>query len=218
MFINFQSAKDRDRAKINRLPADAKRAPDLPLHSPCAFAQTMSKIYTNPFSDLAKAKESSPTTGADGALDLSRTRQHRNLPPPASTSGLNLKKESALKQHLHDLTGMKKHTAEPVKVSPFSAEALLSKPTAPKTAPPPPPPPLAAAVSKSNDAPPRASPSNYPPGQPRGGASSMFPSSASSSDKSRTSPWHTPVTTAVRPVNTAATSAHGGQKFPFLAH
>ena len=42
-----QSAKDRDRNKVNRLPLDAKKPPAPQGHTPCAFAQS-SNIYTNP--------------------------------------------------------------------------------------------------------------------------------------------------------------------------
>ena len=89
----LQSAKDRDRNKITRLPADAKRPPSLQGHSPCAFAQT-STIYTNPYADLTKAKESTTSTAnssssvSDGALDLTsnslsgRGLLSSRLPPP----------------------------------------------------------------------------------------------------------------------------------------
>ena len=110
--------------------------------------------------------------------------------------GLNLKKESALKASpMLDLTT--KPNKNEVKVSPFSAEALLSKSSTTTHRP--------STATPKGTTPPRASPSTYAP--PR--ASPLFsPStSQSSSEKSRSSPWHTPVSSSSRPPNTAAKPA-----------
>ena len=146
--------------------------------------------------------------------------------------GLNLKKESALlkaaapppnppSHHQHhlgssssatpslDLT-LKSSSKHEVKVSPFSAEALLSKsssssstnfhrPSEPSRMAAPPP---------KTATPPRTSP--YPHASR---ASPLFSPSASQSsggvDKSRSSPWHTPVnaTSSSRPHGTSGSSA-----------
>ncbi len=202
---SLQSAKDRDRSKITRLPADAKRPPDLPGLSPCAFAQT-SNIYTNPFADLAKAKETnssgSGNSGGD-ALDLSRSRRgHPATPTPpmgGGTDGLILKKESALLKSvpMSEHSNVRKNE---VKVSPFSAEALLSKSTGSAHARS-----FASTPKRDRATPPRASPSSALGNYAR--ASPLFsPQTAgsSSSDKSKASPWHTPVTSTGRPVMSTA--------------
>ena len=259
------SAKDRDRNKITRLPADAKRPPSLQGHSPCAFAQT-STIYTNPYADLTKAKESTTSTNSsssvsDGALDLTSNSLSgrglsRRLPPPhlpapstlslghdprgmashahqSSTKGLNLRKESSLKapppishHGMMDLSSSSSRQKNEgvAKVSPFSTEALLSKsssvlPSRSRTPSSQQPPQNFTSASGSKKAmedshratPPRASPA---PLAPSGNFSRPLFSpqtstgSSATSDKSRTSPWHTPMTSAsVRPVNTSVTSA-----------
>ena len=183
--VQNSSAKDA-RSKVSRLPIDAKRPPALQGHSPCAFAQT-SNIYTNPFADLNKAKESS-STNTDGALDLTRRAggvaggSQLPAPPPPTPpvgGGINLRKESSLKASapnpMLDLS-LKRNE---VKVSPFSAEALLSKSSA-----------------GSNPGPSRPT-SHHPKVDLSVGASRATPSSPlvgrDSSEKSRTSPWHTPV-------------------------
>ena len=270
---SLQSAKERDRHKITRLPADAKRPPNLQGHSPCAFAQT-SNIYRDPYADLTKAKElttSSNTNPAasgsasDGALDLtshSVSRPSSRLPPPhlpappslsgggnsSHAQGINLKRDSALKatppisNHLPgmmDLSSTRK--TEPVKVSPFSTEALLSKSSVlPSPRPPSRQPqnfmlPASKKTEEAARAPtptaqrgptptgrgptptpaPKASPaaSNNYARQPM--FSPQTSTGSGTSDKSRASPWHTPVNSAsVKPVNTSATSAASKPAIP----
>lgn len=165
------------------------------------------------------------------AIDLSSHKKsstpHHHPPPapPVIHGGLNLKKESALKaitpmmdltmktgsssstgssHHHHGGGGNHHHHNNPkneVKVSPFSAEALLSKSSSSSSNTP-----VSlhrgsasnmhsvASVTSTPSkvaTPPRASPSTYAP--PR--ASPLFSPSTSqtSSEKSRSSPWHTPV-------------------------
>jgi len=178
------SAKDA-RSKVTRLPMDAKRPPALQGHSPCAFAQT-SNIYTNPFVDLNKAKESS-SANSDGALDLTRNaRQLAPSVPPmmgGGGGGINLRKESTLKANpMLDLPPRRNE----VKVSPFSAEALLSK-----------------SSSSSSAAPGSSSrpPSHHSHHHPKVDLSSrMTPSSRDNSERTSKSPWHTPVSTQARPI------------------
>ena len=189
---SLQSAKDRERSKITRLPFDAKRPPDLSGH---ASINSSSNIYTNPYADLDKAKESSTSSTSnsapDGALDLSSGNRKRPLASstPSGVGILNLKKESALKAAppppMIDLSAGPRPKNE-VKVSPFSAEALLSKSSSSR-------PQSAASIPSKRDAtPPRASPSIR--------ASPMFSPQSQNpqSDKSRSSPWHTPVTSSSR--------------------
>ena len=184
------SAKDA-RSKVTRLPMDAKRPPALQGHSPCAFAQT-SNIYTNPFVDLNKAKESS-SANSDGALDLTRNAAApaRQLAPPVPPlmggggGGINLRKESSLKANpMLDLTPRRNE----VKVSPFSAEALLSKSSSSSSAAP-------GHTGSSSSRP----PSHHSHHQKVDLGNRMTPSSREPSEKSSKSPWHTPVNTQARP-------------------
>ena len=183
--------------------------------------------------DLEKAKENNSSqqgsSSSEGAIDLSSHKR----PPPPIVGGLNLKKESALLKaaappatppsHHHHLGGssssatpsldltLKPSSKNEVKVSPFSAEALLSKssssssssstnfhrPSEPSRMAPPP----------KTATPPRTSP--YPHVSR---ASPLFSPSASQSsgvDKSRSSPWHTPVnaTSSSRPHGASGSSA-----------
>ena len=183
------SAKDA-RSKVTRLPMDAKRPPALQGHSPCAFAQT-SNIYTNPFVDLNKAKESS-SANSDGALDLTRNaRQLAPSVPPmigGGGGGINLRKESTLKANpMMDMVQAPRRNE--VKVSPFSAEALLSKSSSSSSAAP----------GSSSSRPPSSHHSSHH--HPKVDLSSrMTPSSRENSERSSKSPWHTPVSTQARPI------------------
>lgn len=210
---SLQSAKDRDRSKITRLPADAKRPPDLPGHH-APFAQT-SNIYTNPYADLDKAKELSLTSNsAEGALDLSSNQRKRPAasgglqqpPPPPMNFGLNLKKESALKapQAAPLAAQVKKNE---VKVSPFSAEALLSKSSSSSTMGRPPPSMQSAlqrpSSGKRDSTPPRCTLASVMFSPASAGVSSGLGSDNKSIRTS--SPWHTPVTS-----NTRSSASVGG--------
>ena len=103
------------------------------------------------------------------------------------------------------------HTTKPnkneVKGSPFSAEALLSKSSTTTHRP--------STATPKGTTPPRASPSTYAP--PR--ASPLFsPStSQSSSEKSRSSPWHTPVSSSSRPPSTRHAKSSAAHVLP-LGH
>ena len=204
-------------------------------------------------------------SASDGALDLtshSVSRPSSRLPPPhlpappslsgggnsSHAQGINLKRDSALKatppisnHHpgMMDLSSTRK--TEPVKVSPFSTEALLSKSSVlPSPRPPSRQPqnfmlPASKKTEEAARAPtptaqrgptptgrgptptpaPKASPaaSNNYARQPM--FSPQTSTGSGSSDKSRASPWHTPVNSAsVKPVNTSATSAASKPAIP----
>ena len=101
----------RDKIKVCKLPPETKRPPAL-LQTACAFSQT-SSIYSNPLTDLNKAREANKASGSgsQGALDLTvgknvprKTSTPLSLKPSTPqlpTGGLgggtiNLKKESSL--------------------------------------------------------------------------------------------------------------------------
>ena len=181
--------------------------------------------------DLEKAKENNSSqqgsSSSEGAIDLS---SHKRAPPPI-VGGLNLKKESALLKaaappptppshhHQHhlgssssatpslDLT-LKSSSKNEVKVSPFSAEALLSKSSSSSTNfHRPSEPSRMAAPPPKTATPPRTSP--YPHASRASPLFSPSASQPSGGDKARSSPWHTPVnaSSSSRPHGASGSSA-----------
>ena len=193
------SAKDKDRQKVSKPPPETKRPPRL-MQTPCAFVQT-NHIYTNPMVELAKAKEAVAAASANAAardklpmgagtietqlkrgahsssiLDLS---SHRRAPKSEPTPGLlNLKKESALLAHPHSSASSINLMSPSMKREGLSSSSMSH--------------PLgfsgSASSSRSSPSLPRASPA--PGGSPFTTSHSPL---STGQDKSRSSPWHTPV-------------------------
>ncbi|CAB4061067.1 unnamed protein product [Lepeophtheirus salmonis] len=121
----------KDRNKVCKPPPETKRPPSL-MQTPCAFVQT-TNIYTNPLSELTQVREAAKTqqhnsqTAVQG-LDLTFSRYSTASSGTSSPGILNLKTEKYLMDLSVKKEGLSVFKSE-TKANPFSAEALLSKPT-----------------------------------------------------------------------------------------
>ncbi|XP_059083538.1 AT-rich interactive domain-containing protein 5B-like [Tigriopus californicus] len=227
-----KETKERDRSKVCKPPPDNKRPPSL-MQTPCAFMQT-STFYTNPLAEITRLKEAEKAKASSGrtmvsgpeddVLDLS---SGSSLPKRAKIEspfyGMKMEGTSPAPMGIAptlDLSYKRENNVKPeMKASPFSAEALLSKPTNSK--------PLHPSASGSSGSSSHR-PSSIPPhtdlvkiapmssltakndghsgsssrASPFGGqhtlraspASSLYSSSpVEKSPSARASPWHTPV-------------------------
>ena len=154
---NKKEIREKDRAKVNKPPPDNKRPPSL-MQTPCAFVQTstiytnpmaeLQKLRGDKSGGSTNRPAPVPMPEPGSVMDLSRmpglisaASMSNNEPDHLRHSSpglgaLNLKKEEQLRQQQLALNSMmdlsfKKDVKQPgiePKASPFSAEALLSKP------------------------------------------------------------------------------------------
>eukprot|EP00095_Tigriopus_kingsejongensis_P001650 maker-scaffold801_size95070-snap-gene-0.22 protein:Tk01650 transcript:maker-scaffold801_size95070-snap-gene-0.22-mRNA-1 annotation:"at-rich interactive domain-containing protein 5b" len=230
-----ETTKDsKDRSKVCKPPPDNKRPPSL-MQTPCAFTQT-STFYTNPLAEINRLKEAGkaarnsskpPPASDDEVLDLSSPSSGRSYPKRAKVESPSymMKSEGASPmpgggQPTLDLSCKREapNVKPEMKASPFSAEALLSKPShnrppshhmpsssgvghRPSSIPPHTDlvkiAPMSSLTGKSDNHPgsaARASPFGVQSSLRASPASSLYsPSSVEKSSSARASPWHTPV-------------------------
>lgn len=183
----------KEKQKVSKPPPDTKKPPKL-MQSPCQFLSTTT-IYGSPNSDLIKAKESAARRDERGetelnpnqVLDLSSlsTMEYRTISPHRPTLPLNAataapprmshpaardpeERAAKVTESSLDLsTGGRSCTprSDTSKLSPFSAEALLSRPSSRKNESPKSLPPLSMGI-KGILEPDRSTPSLSSPWQP----------------------------------------------------
>ena len=150
-----KDSKNKEKSKVSKLPPDTKRPPRL-IQTPCPYSQTAS-IYGSPKSELIKAKDSAAKSGSNsttetnskfdgaGILDLSSSSRVEydapsvtaslsapspaRPPAPVSTPAASTGRKPSGDVLASALNLSTSEPPPPAKPSPFSAEALLSKPT-----------------------------------------------------------------------------------------